>query len=156
MRDEVYAAVQYLIEDFNLHAWMRVKLTPLEALFPVRHADLGSFRIMGSCVPPKDGLLSGDNPAKIVLDSGLDDYTERIAYAHEIGHGLMGHAGDFVMADSDHWFIDKAEREAWEVAALLLVPYDAITRYRHISVIALACEVPEHLVSLAVSCYLAP
>jgi len=153
MRDEVYTAVHWLIEDHRLHTWMRVSLSPLESLFHVRHADLRPFQLAGSCIPPTGGRLTPETPARIVLDAALDDYCERLAYAHEIGHGLMGHAGALMMGSIDQWFVDKAEREAWEVASLLLVPYDAITRYGDLHTIALACEVPEHLVSLAFRCY---
>lgn len=154
MREAVYDSILRLIDDYRLHQWMLVKLAPLEALFPVRHADLDVFRIAGSCIPPPDGLISPATPARVVLDCGLDDYSARIVYAHEIGHALAGHAGELMTIALDAWFGDKAEREAWEVAALLLVPYDAISRYQDLYVIALMCEVPEHLVSLAVQCYL--
>ncbi|MGI8406020.1 MAG: ImmA/IrrE family metallo-endopeptidase [Thermomicrobiales bacterium] len=153
MRDEVYVSVRELIDDYQLHTWMKVTLAPLEAIFPIRYTDLARFQIAGSCMPPVSRSITPATPARVVLDTGLDDYRERLVYAHEIGHGLAGHAGYLEIASLDRWFADKAEREAWEVAAVLLVPQGAITRYRDRYVIALMCDVPEFVVSLACRSY---
>ena len=150
MREVVFGRVAELIDHYQLHqTGTLVKLTPLEDMFPIRYEPLARMGILGACHPPKSGEVSAANPARILLDDGMPDRLERVVYAHEVGHGILGHRGELAFGPMSEWFSGKNEREAWEVAAMLLVPREALMPYVEASTIAAICEVPEELVHLA-------
>ncbi|MGB3331145.1 MAG: ImmA/IrrE family metallo-endopeptidase [Thermomicrobiales bacterium] len=120
---------------------------PLEALFHVRYEPiLRDWRTDGIAIAPRDMPVSAGNPASIVLDLGLNDHRERLIYAHEIGHALYGHMGPVAYRGMDPWFRRKAERQAWEAAAALLIPWHAM--HGDVQRISQVCHVPRILVQL--------
>lgn len=149
MQEDVAEIVFGLIDQYELHQQHMVNLEPLEALFPRMERDLTDIGIDGFVIPP--GVpISDDNPAVVTVNKRLTRNERRLVYAHEIGHALHGHAGAFRMDDIDAWFVDREEREAWTIAARLLVPMAAVTELGESRRIASACCVPEWLVGLAI------
>lgn len=149
---DVAEAVARLIDRYDLHGSYeapidRVDLWPLEDLFPIMRRDIAAWGIDALVIPPA-GEIGHGNPAIVTIGDHLDDYHARLAYAHEIGHALHGHAGTLRMAGLDKWFDNRAELEAWRVAAQLLVPVDTIVRMEETALIAAACGVPPWLVGL--------
>ncbi len=153
MREEVFDLVEYVVNAFGLHGRTHVDLDPLSQHFTMRKEDLRPYRIAGYCTLPEGDRITEDDPVKIILDRHLNERDVRLVYAHEIGHGLTWNAGELAMGSIDQWFVNKAEREAWEVASVLLVPFDAIAVYQELSRIALVCDVPEQMVEIAMKCY---
>ena len=153
MRDDVFELVEYVVNAFGLHGKLTVDLDPLSQHFAVRKEDLRPHGIAGYCTLPDGEMITEDDPVRIIIDRGLGEYEVRLVYAHEIGHGLTRNAGELAMGDIDQWFVTKAEREAWEVASVLLVPFEAIEVYGELSRIAVACGVPEQMVEMAMKCY---
>lgn len=121
-----------------------VDLTALEDFYPVRRRDLHLAGLIGFTSTQIDGSVL------IVLDDRLGDHDTRLAYTHEIGHILHGHSGSLRAIEVNEWFHDHQEREAWEVAAALLIPLEEVAKHHEWSVssIAALCEVPEWLVRL--------
>lgn len=151
--DGVDEQVTAIIQRYQLHGTTAypseyVNLAPLEDMFPILLRPLHEWGVQGFVIPPI-GVVSTSNPAPVTLDIRLTAHVARLAYAHEIGHGLHGHQGAFVLAEMDQWFVRRAEREAWAVAARLLVPIQTVIDYETTEAIATACDVPEWLVDLA-------
>lgn len=151
---DVKDQARILIDQYNLHfrrgrPLEYVSLEPLEPLFPLVVRDLSDWGMDG-CVIPPSGEITPSNPAVINVHKGLSKQRQRIIHAHEIGHALNDHAGAFKWEEAkmDLWFADREEREAWEVAAMLLVPIDTVVTYQDASRIATICDVPEWLVGL--------
>ncbi len=149
---DVEETVAQLIDSFDLHGTTerpvhRVNLAPLEEWFPITRRPLRALGLAGY-VLAADHPVSAERSINIVLASELTAYRTRLAYAHEIGHALHGHEGATLFDNLDSWFTDRFEREAWRVAAQLLVPVDAIATYQTVQAISQACDVPEKLVRL--------
>ncbi len=144
--------VNDLIDHFDLHGTYNapvdhVNLDPLENLFPMLRREIASCGMDGYVIPPH-GEITESNPAIITIDRRLGPLYSRIVYAHEIGHALYGHEGAFKMTDIDRRMADREERDAWSVAARLLVPPEAVVRHEERTRIAAACFVPEWLLDL--------
>lgn len=136
-----------MIEEYGLHSRTPVSLEPLEDVFPVRYDDLGGFDILGMIINPPGGWgASADNPARVVINNKLNEYEARITYAHEVGHGICHHVG--LLSSMALGMEERHEREAWEVASLLLIPRHVIEEEREVSRIAAVAEVPEWLVRM--------
>lgn len=153
IKEDVTQVVWDIIQTYDLHhdydaPLEFVTLEPLEGLFPLIERDLTSWGIDGFVIPPQEPITE-DNPAIITVNSRLDWFHRRLAYAHEIGHALYGHEGAFNFSELDQWHVDREEREAWQVAATMLVPVEAICIHGDASRIAQICRVPEWLVGLA-------
>jgi len=141
-----------LIHHYDLHGRYdapvdNVNLEPLENLFPMIRRDISVCGMDGYVIPPR-GEITESNPAIITIDRRLGQMYSRLVYAHEIGHALYGHEGAFKMTDIDRRLIDREERDAWAVAARLLVPLEAVVRHQERARIAAACFVPEWLLDL--------
>ncbi len=147
--DRVWA----LIDRYDLHGTPDnpvdlVNLSRLENEFPLVVEDLSAMEVAGYVIPPH-GDISPNNTSPIFVHRTLGPIARRLTYAHEIGHALHGHAGALSLASMDEWFMDRVERDAWIVAAQLLVPVDTMARYETIDAIAAVCMVPRKLVELA-------
>lgn len=113
----------------------------------MRFDDLGGMDVLGMILtPPRGWNARPDNPARVILNSGLGPMDARVAYAHEVGHGLCHHVG--MMSSLALGLEDKHEREAWEIASLLLIPERVVLEEKEVVRIAAACEVPEWLVEI--------
>ncbi len=149
--DSPHVLLWSLIREYRLHEnGVPVDLSPLSNLFvPVTAMEIGTpdFVVM----PQGSGDLSMSRPAHIVL---ADDHELpwRVRYAHEIAHALCRHTGSLRMIQVDGWFHDRQEREAWQLAAHLLIPsrviYEGGWSEWTMSDIAAACGVPEWLVEM--------
>lgn len=147
---DIEERVARLIDAYDLHGTFEqpvdvVNLAPLEEWFPITIADLTVAQISGFVLPIAP---ESTRPVPITLCRTLDADAARLVYAHEVGHALYGHEGAFTLMELDRWFQDRSEREAWRVAAQLLVPVDAIARYETVDRIASACRVPAFLVEM--------
>lgn len=145
LMDRVYR----VIEEYDLHlAGAPVDLSPLEAICPVATEDLSRLGIAGFCYARTPATR--ETPATVVLCRSLTDSHRRIAYAHEVAHGLVAHSGAISLSDLDPWFHSQQEREAWLAAAMLLIPpLDRVqTAELTMEGLARACDVPVWLVEL--------
>lgn len=145
MRVDVDHHVWQLIDRFHLHdGGVPVDLHGLEIIYPVRRRHLRLAGVTGFTSSRRDG------GKVIVIDKTVSAVKARLVYAHEIGHILHGHPGTLRVMRVDEWFHDHQEREAWKVAAQLLVPLEEVAKNPNWSVAAVAslCEVPEWLVRL--------
>lgn len=66
---------------------------------------------------------------------------------------IRAHPGSLSIDSFNPWVAGKHEREALEIAAILVVPLEAIARYCDESLIAATCEVSDDVVRMAVKCY---
>lgn len=139
----LYRARQ-LIADYGLHSTTPVKLWKMEDIYPIRYENLSSAGIWGMILEPLSGWGSG--PARVVMHDALGPEDARIVYAHEIGHGVCQHAGALPAALLG--LSDRHERQAWAVAATLLIPHRIVMEEREIDRIAEVCMVPEWLVEI--------
>lgn len=136
-----------MIRDYDLHSRSPVVLTPLEEVFPVRYDDLGGMDVLGMIINPPGGWdVSAENPARVVINSQLGPADARLTYAHEIGHGICRHVG--MLSSMALGMEGRHEREAWEIASLLLIPRHVVIEEREVSRIAAVAEVPEWLVKM--------
>ncbi len=141
--------VRRLILELGLHDdGPPVSLTPLYDLFIPEEVDLRTTGIPACVVLPPDRDITPTTPATIYLDRRLDRCAKRQSYAHEVGHALLGHTGSVPHLDMGDWWHDSDEREAWEVAALLLIPHEAFQWGWTGQEVAAACEVEPWLVEL--------
>lgn len=126
----MYAAVgedvARLIAGYGLHAGQGpVQLDRLLAdLFVVVDAALMAHGVLGLAQPPVHCLpLSPQAKGGILVDEHLTPAERRIVLAHEIGHVVCMHIGSLnALATGPSALDDQQEREAWQVAAALLVP----------------------------------
>lgn len=112
---------------------------------------LTDLRATGSpafALAPATGRVSDDRPALVYLDRSLSSLERRWSYAHEIGHVLCGHASSVPTLRVSEELHDRNEREAWEAAAVLLVPIEAFVEGQTVDGMAALCEVPPWLVQL--------
>lgn len=147
MRIDVANIINDLVGAYSLHDRMPVKLDALEGVFRVRFAPLRLHGLAGTCLPSSALPPTEDDPALIVIDDSLSEMSVRLVYAHEIGHAIHGHPGELAWQGMDSWFQDKAERQAWEVAAMLLMPWGRI--HGDVQEVSAMTYLPEHLVRLA-------
>lgn len=139
----VSSAARTLIKAYGLHAnEPPVKLAPLEETFPVVLRDLSETGLRAFAY-----INETDEPY-IVVDENLPEALHKVYYAHEIGHVILGHPGNLQARDVDNWFETRQERDAWSVAAELLIPRSVTIGMDEISPHAIAerCEVPVKLV----------
>ena len=145
MQSDIDERVEELIQRFHLHTnGIPVNLTGLEVIFPVKRRDLHLSGVTGFTSNRADGT------SVIVISTELGDIDSRLAYAHEIGHILHGHSGTLRVMQIDEWFHNHQERDAWKVAAELLIPVEEVAKHHEWSAASIAtlCEVPEWLVRL--------
>jgi hypothetical protein len=113
--------VQAALDAFELHlAGPPVDLSPLEEICPVTFEPLRRLGLAGLCVATEPA--SRVRPAKVAVDQDFDRRMRRIVYAHEAAHGIIGHSGAMALDELDPWFKGRIEREAWQGAAMLLIP----------------------------------
>lgn len=147
MTPKVHERTQRLIARYQLHSTTPVNLSPLEAVFPVRFDDLLPMQTLGVILPPLHGWpATTRNRAKILVDLNLGARDARLTIAHEIGHGICEHVG--ALSSAALGLEHRHEREAWQVAAALLIPPRVVYEEREVSRIAAACDVPAWLVNL--------
>ena len=151
MREEVRQTLWELIYDYGLHAQrLPIELSPLQELFVPVNADTADTGVLAFAVSPRgDALPTKRDPAHVVIDRNLPEPERRLCFAHEVGHVIGNHIGSLRSLQVNEWFHDKNEREAWEVAAELLVPLEVfMVEGRTTEEIAALCEVPLWLVEL--------
>lgn len=148
MNGRVRADVARIVEEFALHeGGAPVRLEPLEGTFLLEFGDLLSSGAIGIAKPPLHDLVpSPFSPAAVMVEERLDRGEMRLVYAHEIGHVVCGHAGSLRVASLGRAWDDKQEKEAWEVAAALLVPMEELVSGDTSAEVAARCEVPVDLV----------
>lgn len=150
MLDWVRAETDNLIQLYGLHASgdPEVDLSPLADLFPWRYDDLSLLGVKGLILPPPQGWPAlVCNKARVVVDETLGrGWHARLVYAHEIGHGICRHIGS--AKASSLGLSERMEREAWEVAARLLLPAEVCMEVGVIHHVAALCYVPEWLVQV--------
>lgn len=137
------AAADDLIRTYRLHDAVPVDLSPVEERYPQTIRDLGPNAPRAFAVPP----LVPDGAAWVVIDSSVWARDRRILYAHEIAHLLLGHAGSLRVMEGDGWLHDRQEREAWALAAYLLIPGRFVELDDTHDDIAVRCGVPSWLVA---------
>lgn len=148
MNEGTRGRLRGLIARHRLHdGGAPVDFAPLAERFVVIDADFGESGVAAVGVPP---LLPGDpssaNPAGILIDARIAGRLRRIAYAHEVGHIVCGHVGSLAAREINASWHDKQEAQAWEAAAMLLVPVEAFAWDATVDEIAAACDVPAGLV----------
>lgn len=85
----------------------------------------------------------------IVINSRLDEKTQRVVCAHELGHAIFHpQLNTSFMKNNTYFSVDKVEREANRFAAELLIPDDSFIEHDTIYNIASSLNVPIELVSL--------
>lgn len=141
--------IDALIDAYDLHATIPVRLDAIEPLYVPERLNLDELGVAGMVILPKGGMVSPTNFARILLSDALSPFMERLVYAHEVAHAIIGHPGELRFAGMDRWFVDKAERQAWEVASRLLIPHRAIVEREDVDSIARYCQVPSELVRMA-------
>lgn len=151
MKTHVAEAVRHLIDRFGLHEDVTgpVPIFNLEPMFPVVHRDLDTMGVAGLVILPKAMPITETNFAQVVLNTHLGPDEARLVYAHEVGHAVSGHEGELRCASLDSWFADRAERQAWHVAARLLIPDTAWQDRRDVQRMAATFRVPPALVAMA-------
>lgn len=139
-----------LIQDNELHEnGAPVDLRMLHDTFVPELVDLAVMAgVPALAIAPDDGRVSLSRPALVYLDVRDTKQDQRLNYAHEIGHVLCGHGASLPSLELGDWWYDKDEREAWEAASRLLIPWTAISSGHTTSEIAMICEVPEWLVEM--------
>lgn len=142
-------AVDYLIDTYDLHASIPVRLEAIEPLFCPERRNLSGTGVAGMVILPRSGPISESNFARVLLSDTLSPFEERLVYAHEVAHVILGHPGELMFEGMDRWFVDKSEREAWQIAARLLVPVSAVVEHGEVQSIASACRVPPDIVHMA-------
>lgn len=148
MRWGVAEAVGDLIDRFGLHdEGVPVDLSPLKEEFVPLVEPIAEMGVRAFAVPPKGGVVSLDSPACVVLDEEQPEALRRLYYAHEIGHVLCEHEGSLRTLAVNDWFHDRQEREAWEVASVLLIPTAQMVG-RTAAEVARACGVPTWLAEM--------
>ncbi len=150
MKPATAVRVRRLIEEFALHdLGAPVDLRPVHNVYVPHVSDLEALAgIPAFAIRPPDLVATSDRPALIYLDARLDVPETRLNYAHEVGHVLCGHAGSLPHLDLGEWWYDRDEREAWQVASRLLIPWSVLVSGYTVSDIAMICEVPEWLVEM--------
>lgn len=147
MRPSVRSEAMNILSAYELHRNIPVRLDPLEDLFLIRHTDMEAYGLAGAILtPPLGWPVSPQNRARILVDYSLTEWEARLTIAHEIGHGICHHPGN--LSSLSLGLEDKHERQAWEVAALLLIPQRVVYEEQEVSRVAAACMVPEWLVEL--------
>jgi len=71
-------------------------------------------------------------PVSIYVRDGLTYEERRMAIAHEVGHAILDHLGSHALYKIAPYFHTKDEREAWQAAAILLIPEHAIDDSPHV------------------------
>lgn len=146
MTPEIRQRTLDLIAAYSLHSTVPVKLWAIEDLFLIRYMDMSSTESLGSIISPPNGWpVSPDNRARILIDHGLSPDEARIVIAHEIGHAMAHHTG--AASSIALGMGDRHERQAWEAAALILIPPTVALEERETKRIASVCGVPEWLVA---------
>lgn len=130
------------VDEWSLHeGGVPVDLGPLEDHFVPHYSDLSEQGVVGY------GLFV-DELGSIFIDEQLSDYERRLVYAHELGHYIAGHSASPVTSQLDDVQHSRDEREAWLVAAVLLIPPEAVEWDTSASDVAGSCRVPEWLVEM--------
>lgn len=118
--------VAALIGRYRLHEGDGpVRLDALvEDLCDVREASLMQNGVLGVALPtPAAAALSPGAKGRIMVDRHLTRAERRLVIAHEIGHLILPHIGlPAAHAAEPSPCDDEQEREAWQIAAALLVP----------------------------------
>ncbi len=149
MRRRIAEAVDDLIDRHRLHdGGAPVDLSPLEGEFVPVVRELAGSGVRAFAVPPKGGAATERSPVHVVLDSGRHRLDRNVLYAHEVGHIVCGHLGSLRTLDAGDWWHDRDEREAWEVAAALLIPHEAFGWAETARDVARECRVPAWLVEM--------
>lgn len=139
--------IHRLVDQYDLHRTVPVRLDPLEDLFAVRFASMEHLGLMGALLAPKQGWpVSPDNRGRILLDWGLNEQEVQTTVAHEIGHALYQHPGSRTSLSLG--LEDKHERQAWKVASALLIPEHVVMEEQEAERVAMVCEVPLFMVDL--------
>lgn len=133
-RHQLHHRDRSVVDLSPLHRWYRPVLAPAEADYVAWTAR------------PYGGVVTAKTPAKIWLREGLCPQDRRLAFAHEVAHHLLGHTGSLPLRSVDPWFHSRDEREAWQAAALLLIPFDAFWGCAHIEMLSKRCDVPSWLI----------
>lgn len=149
MRGDDMQTISDLIDRFSLHPadapLEPVNLAPLDPWFRMQTAPADAPRLAWA-LPPLGGLIATATPAHIFVRADLDDDAARLCYAHEVAHLALGHQGSAPLATIAPVLHDKAERTAWQGAALLLIPSDALVSGWPPAKIAASLHVPAWLV----------
>lgn len=154
MRADVAERVRALIDSYDLHGdGVPVRLSRVEDVYVPWREDLDPIGVAAYSIPSKHGQPTAMSPAHVVINSAADRIDQRLLFAHEIGHVLCEHPGSLPHLDLGEWWHERDEREAWEVAAYLLIPSQVIWHYGETVLIAAACEVPRWLVDLRAKLY---
>lgn len=129
MRRRIAEKTDELIDRHRLHEHgAPVDLTPLNDEFLPLLRPLDDLGVPALAMPPVNGTPTADSPALVVLDESRSAQWRAIYYAHEIGHIICGHVGTLRTLDAGEWWHNRDEREAWQVAARLMIPLDAIAQ----------------------------
>ena len=147
MRDETRESITAAINQYDLHETAHVTLWPLEDLFLIRYLDMSGMGSLGTILTPPNGWpVTAQNRARVLIDQDMGPDDARVIIAHEMGHGFCEHVGS--ASSYALGLHDRHEREAWEAAALLLIPERVIYEEQDVARIAAACGVPHWLVGL--------
>lgn len=147
--NDPYSLVMDAIDRYHLHdGGAPVNLSPLEIICPITYEDLSRHGLAGFCIASEPA--SRERPAHVVVCRTLDDDQRRLTYAHEAAHGIIGHSGAMTLQEMDPWFLGQQEREAWQGAAMLLIPpLDQVQLVDStMDSLAAACHVPRWLLDL--------
>lgn len=151
MKPHVIDAVRKLVERYALHADPSgpVPIFNLEPMFPAVRRDFGPMGVAGMVILPETLPVTESNFAQVVLNKHLGPDGARLVYAHEVGHAIAGHVGELMCSNMDNWFTNRAEHQAWEIAARLLIPEPAWVDRRDIQRMSAVFRVPPSIVKLA-------
>lgn len=135
-----------LIELYDLHAHPR---QPTEIVGLLTHFEVRFY----DDLPDTTWGFSLDLGRKIIIgiNNQLNTAQTRYVAMHEVGHIACYHPNQLHTAQMHQWLCDQLETEATTVAALLLVPHDALAspgRYQSISELAQRYLVPPELAAI--------
>lgn len=87
----------------------------------------------------------------IVINDKLDENTQRVVCAHELGHAILHpRSNTTFMQQNTLLSVDRIESEANRFAAELLIPDDSLAEHEHLTIYEIASlhNVPTELVML--------
>jgi hypothetical protein len=118
-----FDAVSDLIERRRLHEEGDVHLDRLEDEYVLFLGTLLPYGVAAFALPPlRGGEADPAHPAGVGSTARSAGDERRLAYAHEVGHLLLGHVGSLALKEFSAAWHEKQEAQAWAAAAMLLIP----------------------------------
>lgn len=118
-------------------------------------ADLynGNRPILASHLPCVSVVIDhidrrGERRRKIWMRRELSGQTRRLLFIHERMHDVLGHDASIPIHEVNPWFYDQDEHEAWEAAAMVLVPRETFYQAPDIWWLSMVTHTPIWLIHM--------